>query len=131
MTNIPCLFCEIPKGRIILENTLAYAILDGFPVTEMHSLVIPKRHVESYFELEPEELSACNALLKQLQLDVVKDDSSVTGFNIGVNVGEDAGQTIFHCHIHLIPRRNGDVESPRGGVRHLIPGRGFYPDSKQ
>lgn len=126
MTNNSCLFCEIPKERIILENFLAYAIRDGFPVTDLHSLVISKRHAISYFELDPDELLACNALLQQLKLDILKVDQSVTGFNIGVNIGAEAGQTIFHCHIHLIPRRTGDVENPRGGIRHLIPDKGFY-----
>ena len=121
-----CLFCTIPKPRIILENTLAYAIYDGFPVTTHHALVIPKRHVLDYFELSTEELLACDALLKQLRLDILAKDSGVKGFNIGMNAGEAAGQTIFHCHIHLIPRRVGDVDNPRGGVRHLIPGKGYY-----
>lgn len=122
----PCLFCDIPRERVILKSSLAYVIRDGFPVTELHSLVIPKRHVPSYFDLTVEELNACNLLLQQIQLDICKLDSTVTGFNIGVNVGTDAGQTIFHCHIHLIPRRAGDVENPRGGIRHLVPGKGLY-----
>lgn len=121
-----CLFCEIPKERIILENSLAYAIYDGFPVTTHHALVIPKRHVADYFELSKDELLACDALLKQLRLDILNTDDEVVAFNIGMNAGEAAGQTVFHCHIHLIPRRKGDVENPRGGVRHLIPGKGYY-----
>lgn len=121
-----CLFCEIPIGRVILENELAYAIRDGFPVTELHTLVIPKRHAMDYFELHQSEINACNQLLKQLRADIESQDSSVSGFNIGMNCGEAAGQTIFHCHTHLIPRREGDVENPRGGVRHLILGKGSY-----
>lgn len=121
-----CLFCEIPTERVILENTLAYAIRDGFPVTELHSLVIPKRHMADYFDLSSDEILACNSLLALLRKDILDKDMTVSGFNIGVNVGRDAGQTIFHCHIHLIPRRADDVEDPKGGVRHLIPGKGFY-----
>jgi len=115
-----CLFCK-PKDRIIAENKLSYAIYDAYPVTELHTLVIPKRHVAAYFDLYQPELNACNQLLQHLKDDIQKQDSSVTGFNIGINNGEDAGQTIFHCHIHLIPRRKDDVENPRGGVRGVIP----------
>jgi|TARA_R110002072_G_C7750310_1_gene517397 diadenosine tetraphosphate (Ap4A) HIT family hydrolase len=113
-------------SRIIDSNDLAYAIRDGFPVTEGHSLIIPKRHVEDYFGLSQDELLACDALLNSLKEKIQRDDSSVAGFNVGINAGEAAGQTIFHCHTHLIPRRVGDVEAPRGGVRHVIPGKGSY-----
>lgn len=122
----PCLFCSIPPERIIASNNLVYAIRDGFPVTHLHTLVIPKRHVEDYFGLTSEELQACHDLLSQLRIAILVEDSKVEGFNVGMNAGHVAGQTIFHCHIHLIPRRNGDVENPRGGVRHVIPGKGFY-----
>jgi len=108
------------------ENEHAFAIWDGFPVTERHTLIIPKRHVDDYFALTQEELLACDALLKEAKNEILKSDPNVEGFNIGMNCGEIAGQTIFHCHIHLIPRRKGDVENPRGGVRHLIPGKGDY-----
>jgi diadenosine tetraphosphate (Ap4A) HIT family hydrolase/5-methylcytosine-specific restriction endonuclease McrA len=121
-----CLFCEMPSGRIVIDNELAYAIRDGFPVTNLHTLIIPKRHVKDYFGLRAPEINACNQLLKILKDDIEKSDKTVTGFNIGINNGETAGQTIFHCHIHLIPRRAGDVKSPRGGVRHTIPGKGSY-----
>jgi ATP adenylyltransferase len=121
-----CLFCDIPKERIIAENELAYAVLDGFPVTEGHSLVIPKHHVEDYFSLTKEELLACDSLLQGIREGAIKKDSDIGGFNIGMNAGLVAGQTIFHCHIHLIPRRSGDVDNPRGGVRNLIPGKGDY-----
>jgi diadenosine tetraphosphate (Ap4A) HIT family hydrolase len=121
-----CLFCNISKERIILENDLAYAIHDGFPVTEMHSLIIPKRHIYDYFDLTKDELFACDQLIKSLKESILISDSSITGFNIGMNSGESAGQTIFHCHIHLIPRRSGDVVNPRGGVRNIIPGKGSY-----
>ena len=121
-----CLFCSIPPERIIAENDLAFAIRDGFPVTDGHTLVIPKRHAEDYFELTAEELLACDRLIRQIREEIREADPGVQGFNIGMNVGAAAGQTIFHCHIHLIPRRSGDVENPRGGVRHLIPGKGDY-----
>jgi diadenosine tetraphosphate (Ap4A) HIT family hydrolase len=121
-----CLFCNIEYERVIAENNLAYAVRDGFPVTELHTLIIPKRHVEDYFGLTQEELLACDELIRSLKDEIMDSDSSVDAFNIGMNAGESAGQTIFHCHIHLIPRRSGDVENPRGGVRHLIPGKGNY-----
>ena len=123
---MPCLFCEIPQERIIASNGLAYAIRDGFPVTSLHTLIIPKRHAVDYFELTKEELLACDELIHQLKESIIKEDPAVIAFNIGMNAGEAAGQTVFHCHIHLIPRRKGDVENPRGGVRHLIPNKGFY-----
>lgn len=121
-----CLFCTIPPERIIAENTMAYAIRDGFPVTDLHTLVIPKRHADDFFALTEDEILACNRLLLEVRESVLKQDPTVQGFNIGMNAGEVAGQTVFHCHIHLIPRRKGDVENPRGGVRHTIPGKGHY-----
>jgi len=125
-SDMTCLFCEIPQDRIIASNELAYAIRDGFPVTPLHTLIIPKRHAVDYFELTKEELLACHELIHQLKESIIKEDLNVVAFNIGMNAGEAAGQTVFHCHMHLIPRRKGDVENPRGGVRHLIPNKGFY-----
>lgn len=121
-----CLFCSISAERVIAQNELAYAIRDGFPVTPLHTLVIPKRHVVDYFGLTSAELAACNELLHDLKTSIEREDREVVGFNIGMNAGAAAGQTVFHCHIHLIPRRTGDVDNPRGGVRHLIPGKGYY-----
>jgi diadenosine tetraphosphate (Ap4A) HIT family hydrolase len=121
-----CKFCELQKGSKISENELAYAMYDEFPVTELHTLIIPRRHVKTYFELGQAEINACNQLLAEVKSFIEKSDKTITGFNIGVNDGEDAGQTIFHCHIYLIPRRKGDVENPRGGIRHVIPGKGCY-----
>jgi diadenosine tetraphosphate (Ap4A) HIT family hydrolase len=120
------LFCTIEPARIIDENELAYVIEDGFPVTEGHRLIIPKRHAADYFNLRQPELNAINQLLTKHKALIEQEDPTVSGFNIGMNCGEDAGQTVFHCHIHLIPRRKGDVEEPRGGIRHLIPGKGTY-----
>jgi len=111
---------------MIGEEELAYAIRDEFPVTRLHTLVIPKRHVEDYFSLNGEELLGCDALLKRTRAELMEEDETISGFNIGLNAGKDAGQTIFHCHFHLIPRRKNDVSDPRGGVRHLIPGKGNY-----
>lgn len=128
-----CLFCDIQlndRKRIIAENNLAYAIRDGFAVTEGHSLFIPKRHVHDYFGLVPAEVNAINTLMAEQKKLLQDQDSTIDGFNIGMNCGETAGQTIFHCHVHLIPRRKGDVENPRGGVRHIIPNKGYYEDKK-
>jgi ATP adenylyltransferase len=121
-----CIFCTLPKERIIDENEVAIAIRDGFAVTNFHSLIIPKRHVSSYFDLTTHEKAGCDELLGFAKKKITEDDNSVSGFNIGINVGEDAGQTIFHCHVHLIPRRKGDVEDPRGGVRGVIAGKQKY-----
>ena len=121
-----CLFCGIQQKDIIEENELAIAIKDNYPVSKLHALIIPKRHVEDYFDLSKDELRACNILLKYIRDDILKDDPSVGGFNVGVNSGAIAGQTVLHCHIHLIPRRAGDVNDPRGGVRGVIPSRKKY-----
>jgi diadenosine tetraphosphate (Ap4A) HIT family hydrolase len=126
MTPPACPFCFLPEERIVLKNDLAIAFFDAYPVTKGHALVIPKRHVEDYFSLTRDELLACDELLHALRLDAMAQDDAIQGFNIGMNAGAVAGQTVFHCHIHLIPRRPGDVENPRGGVRHLIPGKGHY-----
>jgi diadenosine tetraphosphate (Ap4A) HIT family hydrolase len=121
-----CDFCRMPNERILMANRLAFAVRDRFPATSLHTLVIPKRHVASYFDLEPEEVQACHQLLVSVRSEILSHDATVRGFNVGVNQGQVAGQTIFHCHIHIIPRRAGDVGRPRGGVRHIIPGRGDY-----
>ena len=121
-----CIFCEMPSSRIILQNELAFAIRDGFPVTEGHSLIIPKRHVADYFELFQPELNAIQSLLQQAKSALVAEGPDIQGFNMGVNSGAVAGQTVFHCHVHLIPRREGDVPDPKGGVRGVIPSRQKY-----
>ncbi|WP_222842112.1 HIT family protein [Endozoicomonas montiporae] len=120
------MFCAISRDRVIDSNSLAYAIRDRFPVSELHALVIPKRHVETYFELNSAEVCAIHQLLKVQKRKIEQIDTSVSGFNIGMNCGKDSGQTIFHCHVHLIPRRVGDVANPKGGIRHMIPGKGDY-----
>lgn len=121
-----CAFCEMPGGRIVAENELAYSVEDAYPVTELHRLVIPKRHAASYFELGRAEVNACNLLLEGAREEIRAKDPVVKGFNVGINDGEAAGQTILHAHVHLIPRRAGDVANPRGGVRHVILGKGEY-----
>jgi diadenosine tetraphosphate (Ap4A) HIT family hydrolase len=105
---------------------LAYAIYDQSPVTPLYALVIPKRHVVDCFGLTVPEVFACYALVGQLRSHIQAQDDMIAGFNIGLNAGTAAGQTIFHCHLPVIPRRLGDVENPRGGVRNLIPGKGDY-----
>jgi ATP adenylyltransferase len=124
-----CPFCGMGPAREIARNELAFAIRDSYPVTPMHALVLPRRHAPTYFDLTAEEILAIDALLRGLRADIVAADASVEGFNIGVNVGTVAGQTIFHCHVHLIPRRQGDVPDPWGGVRAIIPGKARYPAS--
>ncbi|MGY5142399.1 MAG: HIT domain-containing protein [Nitrosopumilus sp.] len=120
-----CPFCKSEKISKI-SNTLAFALKDKFPVTELHYLIIPRRHIASFFELGTSEQKACMNLLAEIKEKLSKDDPTITGFNIGINDSQDAGQTIPHCHIHLIPRRNGDVANPRGGIRNVIPGKADY-----
>ena len=121
-----CLFCNLKKTGVAHENDLAYASYDSYPVSQNHCLIIPKRHVIDYFELTNEELIACNDLIKIIKFEVVKKDKSIKAFNIGTNAGKIAGQSIMHCHIHLIPRREDDVENPQGGVRSVIPQKQHY-----
>lgn len=121
-----CIFCEVPKERIVAENELAFAVRDGFPVTELHTLILPKRHCPEYFGLYQPELNAINQLIHSLRKSILEIDHTVTSFNIGANAGVDAGQTVMHCHIHLIPRRTADTENPQGGVRGVIPGKQRY-----
>jgi len=121
-----CIFCNLPTERIIEENELAIAFRDGFPVTEGHTLIIPKRHVADYFELHQPEVNAIQSLIYKCRQDLLDNDNTISGFNIGMNCGEDAGQTVFHCHVHLIPRRKGDMDEPKGGVRGVIPNKRTY-----
>ena len=124
--NNPCLFCNSKISGIAHENELAYASYDTYPVSDNHCLIIPKRHVVDYFDLSNEELIACNDLIKIIKKEVLDKDKSVKAFNIGSNAGIEAGQSIMHCHIHLIPRRKDDVENPQGGVRSVIPKKQHY-----
>ena len=121
-----CIFCELGAGRIIAENELCFAMKDAFPVTEHHTLVIPKRHIADYFDLHQPERNAIEAMLHEQRQSILEQDNKVTGFNVGINAGASAGQTVFHVHVHLIPRRDGDVVNPRGGVRGVIPSKQGY-----
>lgn len=121
-----CLFCKIDSKRIIKENNLSYLIEDKYPVTPGHCLIIPKRHFQSYFDITQPEINSTHNLISFAKESTVKKDKSIEGFNIGINSGNVAGQTIFHTHIHLIPRRENDVLDPIGGIRNVIPGKGKY-----
>ncbi|MHC3995572.1 HIT family protein [Thiomicrolovo sp. ZZH C-3] len=121
-----CIFCHLPDASVIDSNALAVAFYDKFPVTEHHTLIIPRRHVADYFELTREEVAAMHALLQRQKMRLLALDGTISGFNIGINVGADAGQTIFHVHMHLIPRRKGDLSDPQGGVRGVIPDKRKY-----
>ena len=128
-----CLFCdvlEIDRARIVEENDLAFVVRDGFPVTQSHTLLIPKRHVLDYFGLNTAEVSAIHLLLHSQKKLLSEQDVTIAGFNIGMNCGKVAGQSVWHCHVHLIPRRQGDAPYPKGGVRHVIPYKGNYEDLK-
>ena len=124
--NNPCLFCDSKKSGIAHENDLAYASYDTYPVSEFHCLIIPKRHIKDYFDMTNNELIACNDLIQKVKNEILDKDNTVKGFNIGTNAGKFAGQSIMHCHIHLIPRRKGDVYNPQGGVRSVIPNKQHY-----
>ena len=121
-----CIFCNISKSRIIKSNELACVVYDEYPVTKYHCLIIPYRHSEQYFDLYQPELNAINQLVFDTKEILVKKDKSIDGFNIGSNNGEVSGQTIFHTHIHLIPRRKGDDKNPRGGIRAVLKSRKDY-----
>ena len=124
--NNPCLFCNTNNREYIFENDLAYSTFDSYPVSKFHLLIIPKRHVINYFELSNDELLACNKIILLCKNKIENEDRSIEGFNIGSNSGKVAGQSINHCHIHLIPRRKGDVHNPQGGVRGVIPSKQYY-----
>ena len=128
--NNPCLFCNTKESGFTFENELAYASYDTYPVSKLHCLIIPKRHVKDFFELTNEELVACNDLVKKVKNEVIKKDPNIEGFNLGTNIGKVSGQSILHCHLHLIPRRSGDVENPQGGVRSVIPNKQHYKRKK-
>jgi ATP adenylyltransferase len=125
-TEPRCSFCSTTKERPLLENSLAFVIKDNYPVTDWHVLVVPKRHVADYFELGTAEARACHQLVSEARALLLGQDKSILGFNVGINDGAVAGQTVMHCHIHLIPRRAGDSPNPRGGVRCVIPGKADY-----
>lgn len=130
MTKDYCLFCDKEnkeQHRIICENDLFYSRWDNIPVSEGHAEVIPKKHIESFFELTDGELSQMYDLTKKTK-DIISDKFQPDGYTLGINEGLAAGRTIPHLHFHIIPRYTGDVENPRGGVRNVIPGKGNYQD---
>ena len=122
--NKPCPFCNVER-EIILETEMSFAIYDGFPVNEGHALIIPKKHTANYFDLSLEEQKDCIELLNRVK-GIVQEKYNPAGFNVGININEAAGQTVPHVHIHLIPRYEGDVEEPRGGVRGVILSKKSY-----
>ena len=127
MNTKVCVFCAIPSERVVNSNIFGFVIRDGFPISEGHTLIIPKRHIGSFFDLETVERDSLFELLDQ-EKSVLTDKLNPDGFNIGINDGPAAGQTIEHLHIHLIPRYKGDLPDPRGGVRWIIPAKAKYWD---
>jgi len=121
----PCLFCELPQERIVMANSLAMAIRDGFPVSPGHTLIIPKRHVATLFDTTNEERVLMFELLDKAKREI-DAELQPAAYNIGVNDGPAAGQTIPHLHVHLIPRYAGDDADPRGGVRRIFPKKAKY-----
>ena len=122
-----CIFCKKINCKILKQLKHFFIMRDtAYPVTEHHTLIITNRHVSDFFELSDEENIELIQILKDQKKELKDLDSNISGFNVGVNIGKDAGQSIMHCHIHLIPRRKGDVEDPRGGVRGVIPERQKY-----
>jgi diadenosine tetraphosphate (Ap4A) HIT family hydrolase len=119
-----CIFCQ-PDRLILAQSALSLAFPDGFPVTQGHTLIVPKRHVVSLWEMTAEEYRDAFDLVRQVKT-VLEGMFAPQGFNVGVNCGETAGQSVAHVHIHVIPRYAGDVPNPRGGIRNIIPGKGSY-----
>ena len=124
--NNPCLFCNISQSGSVHENDFAYVSYDSYPVSKYHCLIIPKRHIKDFFDLSNKELIACSNLIKIIKKEIINKDKTVKGFNLGTNIGKISGQSIMHCHFHLIPRREDDVENPQGGVRSVIPQKQHY-----
>ena len=125
MTNQACAFCQLPQNRIVDSNDHALVVRDAYPVSEGHTLVIPRRHIGSFFELRPQEREAMMALLDASKA-VIDRELQPDGYNIGINDGPAAGQTVPHLHMHLIPRYKNDVADPRGGVRWVIADKARY-----
>jgi len=121
-----CLFCNKKKQNITYSTKFIYIVRDSYPVTKYHTLIIPHRHVSNFFDLNQGELKDLSKVLKKERQSLLNLDKKITAFNVGVNAGKDAGQSVMHCHIHLIPRRKGDIENPKGGVRGVIPSKQKY-----
>ncbi len=121
-----CPFCELPPQRVLVSNAHGVVIRDAFPVSPGHTLIIPHRHIGSFFELTPPERESLLQLLNQARAQLQKSSPTPDGFNIGINDGPAAGQTVPHLHVHLIPRYVGDVADPRGGLRWVIADKAAY-----
>ena len=119
-----CIFCR-PERTILLVSKLSLAVLDEFPVSKGHALVVPKRHAATIWDLTDSEDTDLYRLVRDVK-ELLVERFSPDGFNVGANCGEAAGQSVWHAHVHVIPRYKGDVPDPKGGVRHVIPLKGFY-----
>ena len=124
-TPTPCPFCHLGSDRIRHENDHVWVIRDGFPITAGHTLLIPKRHIASVFDLSEAEFVALRAALQWAKADI-EQTFTPTAYNLGINDGSDAGQTVMHLHVHLIPRYHGDCPDPRGGIRWIMPDKAKY-----
>ena len=129
MGNDTCLFCAIPREQILIDGPIAVAARDSYPVSKGHTLIIPRRHVASFFETTDEERQAMMKLLDEMKA-MLDREHKPDGYNIGINNGPAAGQTVMHLHMHLIPRYAGDLPDPRGGVRWVIPEKAAYWEKK-
>jgi diadenosine tetraphosphate (Ap4A) HIT family hydrolase len=123
METAACPFCRISADERFYDGPLVFGIWDSHPVSPGHALLIPKRHVASLFDASPEEKAELLAALDAARAEIERTHAP-DGYNIGINVGAAAGQTVFHLHVHVIPRYTGDAANPRGGVRHVLLGRG-------
>lgn len=123
--SLDCPFCAMESGRVVASNSLAFAIRDGYPISPGHTLAIPNRHVGSFFDLSPEEHEALFVIVRE-QKGAIDLEFSPQAYNIGINDGPAAGQTVPHLHVHLIPRYQGDAADPRGGVRWILPAKARY-----
>ena len=121
-----CIFCFPPEERIISKYKFFYVLEDLYPVSKFHYLIIPYRHEENYFNLTNEEIIELHLILNKEKGKLTNLDKTISAFNVGINIGKDAGQTIFHTHIHLIPRRYKDIQNPEGGIRGVIPSKRIY-----
>ena len=123
-----CPFCNLDittTSNLLFNNDVSISFEDKFPVVKGHTLIVPKRHVPSFFDLTIKEKTECLLMLDEVRKHWLQIDKTITGFNVGFNDGIDAGQTIFHCHIHVMPRRKNDVSNPRGGIRNIIPRKAY------
>ena len=121
-----CRFCRPKKRETLASNEYALVLIDTYPVVEGHCLIVPRRHAPTLFDLTPAEAAAIQVLVQDARAMLMAEDPTITGFNLGTNAGRSAGQSVFHCHYHLFPRRDGDQENPRGGIRRIFPDKALY-----